>query len=446
MGTLRQAVADAYDFNVIGFAPNMANATITLTSGDLAINKRLTIDGSALSSPVRITAVGSRVIRVLQENVVLDSLIIEGGKAPNATVDDPAERGGGVINFGEVIIKNCTIQNSKAGDGGFAHQHGAMGGGITNVGDMVIENSTIANNEAGSATNNNGAGGSGGGIENNAGSTLTIINSTIYGNSAGDGEGSGDGGSGGGIVSQADLTLINTTITQNTSGAGASDGSGGGLRAFSNSSPLTIENTVIADNAVGGSDYGDPYSDIRIQTPTMDFTSIGVNLIGINDGGTGAFPAPLSDPGDPNSNGDLVGTSTLPFDAKLGAFGNTGGITQTVLPMPDSPLVDPIDGQASSPSLLTTDQRGFPRVSNGIIDIGAVEFDVERQAARDAAAAAALATQQAAAVRAALQASYLKKIKKFKKKFKAAKRKGQIAKAKKLKKKFKKFRKKLKSL
>ena len=449
MDTLRQAIAEATDFDVIGFAPNMSGAIITLTSGELGINKRLTIDGSALAPPVTITATGSRVFLTGQEDVVLDSLVIDGGEAPNATGGSPAERGGGILNLGELEVRNCTIQNSTAGDGGFTHPDGGNGGGIANVGDLVIENSTITGNTGGDA-DNNGDGGSGAGIYNDAGSTLTIRNSTVYDNTSGAGDGIGNGGSGGGIASLAPLTLANVTIANNASGPGGLSsglpGVGGGLRAFSISNPLVMENTLIAGNREDTDENGTT-ADIDLHpvlNNNTETTTTGVNLIGINGGGSGAFPAP-GNPGDPNSNGDLVGIFGAPLDPGLGAFGFTGGTTPTVLLQSTSPAVDPIDGEATSSFSITLDQRGFPRVVNGVIDIGAVEFDAENQAARDAAAAAALAAQQAAA-RAAQIGVLQNQIKKLKKKAKNAKRKGQVAKAKKFKKKIKKLNQQIRSL
>ena len=47
LGSLRQAILDAQPGDVINFAPNLAGATIRLTSGQLVVGNTLTIDGSA---------------------------------------------------------------------------------------------------------------------------------------------------------------------------------------------------------------------------------------------------------------------------------------------------------------------------------------------------------------------------------------------------------------
>ncbi len=69
------------------------------------------------------------------------------------------------------------------------------------------------------------------------------------------------------------------------------------------------------------------------------------------------------------------GTSDNPIDPRLAPLDFYGGPTQTLALLPDSPAID-----AGDPTVLdtdpTTDQRGFPRVSNGRADIGAFEVQV----------------------------------------------------------------------
>ena len=66
-------------------------------------------------------------------------------------------------------------------------------------------------------------------------------------------------------------------------------------------------------------------------------------------------------------NGNIVGVSPL-----LASLGNYGGPTQTMPPLPGSPVI----GGGSTvliPAGITTDQRGEPRIVNGTVDIGAFE-------------------------------------------------------------------------
>jgi IPT/TIG domain len=76
---------------------------------------------------------------------------------------------------------------------------------------------------------------------------------------------------------------------------------------------------------------------------------------------------------------DLIGTASVPLAPKLGPLQSNGGLTQTMLPLPGSPVID----AASATSGVTTDQRGDPRtVKLGFTepsggdgtDIGAVEL------------------------------------------------------------------------
>jgi hypothetical protein len=87
------------------------------------------------------------------------------------------------------------------------------------------------------------------------------------------------------------------------------------------------------------------------------------NLIGDGTGMTG-----LSD----GVNGNLVGSAAAPMDPLLGPLQDNGGPTQTHALLIGSPAID-----AGNNAYATDwDQRGegFPRIVNGIIDIGAFEY------------------------------------------------------------------------
>jgi hypothetical protein len=89
-------------------------------------------------------------------------------------------------------------------------------------------------------------------------------------------------------------------------------------------------------------------------------TSQGHNLIGDGTGGSGYAPT------------DLVGTSRNPIDPKLGPLQDNGGPTQTKALLPGSPAIDAGDN-ALSPGPYDQRGPGYPRIVNGIIDIGAFE-------------------------------------------------------------------------
>ena len=104
-----------------------------------------------------------------------------------------------------------------------------------------------------------------------------------------------------------------------------------------------------ADSAVGPDAFG-------------AITSLGHNLIGQTNGSTGWTAA------------DKTGTTAHRLSAKLSSLDFHGGSTQTMYPLPGSPA---IAGGSTSliPAGTTTDQRGFPRVVGGKVDIGSVQLN-----------------------------------------------------------------------
>ena len=69
----------------------------------------------------------------------------------------------------------------------------------------------------------------------------------------------------------------------------------------------------------------------------------------------------------------LPGSSTgnITNAPDLAPLGNYGGPTQTMPPLPGSPA---IGAGSVADNNFSTDQRGYPRTQNGLIDIGAVEL------------------------------------------------------------------------
>ncbi len=197
---------------------------------------------------------------------------------------------------------------------------GGIGGGIYNAGTLTVTNSTLSGNSALTA--------GGGGIEN--GGTLTVTNSTFSDNS---------GTNGGGIFNGGTLTVTNATLSANSAELG------GGV---SNAGTAIIVNTIIAGNIAGtGPDVAGTV------------TSKGYNLVGNKSGGSGFVAA------------DLLGVNPL-----LAPLQNNGGPTETMALLPGSPAVAAgnvalaVDANGKP---LTTDQRGSARIVNGTVDIGAFE-------------------------------------------------------------------------
>jgi predicted outer membrane repeat protein len=191
---------------------------------------------------------------------------------------------------------------------------------------------------------------------------VTITGSTFRGNSA---------ANGGGIDSDSTLTITDSTFSGNSAT------SGGGIL---NSGKLTLTNSTIADNSAsgfGGGIYGGGFGGGNVRStivagnnapfgPDVAFgiPSQGHNLIGNGSGGTGFTGM------------DLVGTSGHLIDPLLGPLQDNGGRTQTMALLPGSPAIDAGDNTGAP----ATDQRGFPRIVGGTIDIGAFELQPAGQA------------------------------------------------------------------
>jgi hypothetical protein len=258
-----------------------------------------------------------------------------------------------------------------AGQGGALYADGAS---------ITLTNDTFSANAAdgGKSTdvafggvNPNAVGGNGGAAEGAAvfasNGAMTIVNCTFAANTAlgGNGSdgytssrnvnqplgtgGSGGNGQGGGVWdTNESITITNSTFSGNSAaggkqglGSGApagnpGSGQGGGLF---NGGTLTLNNTIVAGSAGG---------DVALSGGTLGG---GHNLV--QDGSDGLA--------------DTIAAAPL-----LGPLGNYGGPTQTMPLLPGSPAID-TGGNALVPAGVTTDQRGLPRVVNGIVDIGAFE-------------------------------------------------------------------------
>ena len=80
-GSLRQSVQDALNGDVIRFARKLSGQAIVLTNGEIPVRKHLTIDGSGLDQPIRISGNNASRVFEVEANrvVVLNSLVITEG-------------------------------------------------------------------------------------------------------------------------------------------------------------------------------------------------------------------------------------------------------------------------------------------------------------------------------------------------------------------------------
>jgi hypothetical protein len=310
-----------------------------------------------------------------------------------------AGRGGGIYNLGTLTLTACTINANKGGTGGT--------GGTGGDGFFGLPSLFGMGGKGGSA----GAGGSGGGIFNN-GLNLVLNHCTMANNAAGaggkggtggpgagialggDGGPGGPGGNGGAIFNAAPLALTACTIFQNLSGSGGAGGtegppgvsgliggrggngglggSGGGLQNGALINP-SLRNTLVAQNNLALAGSGGPGTtgingtngssgtgyDLKGQ-----FQSQGYDFVGQNDSAFTWYSAV----------GDIIPSAGNQVGPLLGSLTNNGGHTLTVALLAGSPAIDA--GDDSLANTVATDQRGYPRLSGGHVDVGAFEVQV----------------------------------------------------------------------
>jgi hypothetical protein len=362
-GSLRQALIDANDGDTIDFDPSLKDQKITLTSGQLNVDKDVIISGPGAN---HLAVDGNAQSRVFYINpgktVTISDLTITNGS------------GGGIVNSGlggnaTLAITNCTVS-------------GNSGGGIGNFGrsgstTLTITNCTVSGNSGGgistgcllgsataTITNCTVSGNFGRGIDNSAtygGATLTITNTTIRGNSG------GGIANANGQTAKAIVTVSNSTISSNwaDSGGGIYNSACGCCGA----SIVTVRNSTISSNAAeqGGGIYN-TCGDAELGSTILNANSPGENIFGTitslgynvsSDDGGGY----LNGPGD-----------QINIDPLLGPLQDNGGPTFTHALLPDSPAINAGDPSFTPPP--DYDQRGpgFDRVVNGRIDIGSFEI------------------------------------------------------------------------
>jgi len=363
-GSIRQAITDAAPGDTINFG---VIGTITLTSGELIINKNLTIQGPGASllsisgnNTSRVIHVGSGV------TVTIDKLTIRNGYAND---------GAGITNSGTLTLSNSTISGNSA----------LYAGGIRNFATMTLMNSFVSGNTAVGADGGFGNGG-----------TMSVINSTISGNTA---------GGAGGIWNGGTLTLTNSTISGNTADGGGSsyyDFYGGAI--YNEGGAVTLNNCTISGNTAtyGGGVFNgvsDFFGSVHVVNSTVSgnfgggilsdfsFESLRNAIVAANAGGdiSGTIDtASHSLIGDAASSGGIqngVNGNIVGVDPLLAPLRNNGGPTRTHPLRPGSPAINAGNncvltgnGCGDGNPALTTDQRGMPR--NGTVDIGSFERQV----------------------------------------------------------------------
>jgi hypothetical protein len=346
-GSLREALSLIADGGTISFDPALAGGTLTLTSGQLAIDRSVTVDASA-AAPVTIS--GGDVSRVVQVDpgavVSMNDVVIRDGAG--------APQGGGILNSGTLNLTRVVVtDNVQTAAGPADFQLG--GGGIYN-GDgatLNLTDSTVSNNRSPNQP--------GGGIFGFFRSTINITRSTVSGNVSGD--------VAGGLRSLGNTTVVNSTFSGNVSTAWH----GGGI--FHTDGVLTVTNSTFTGNvAPAGTASG-------ILVATFGAPASATLTNNVLAGGAGAFACAIEgggaatitsggsnviSDGSCNPNGTTDRSLT---DALLGPLAANGGPTLTHALLAGSPAID----AAGATACPATDQRGVTRPQGGGCDAGAFE-------------------------------------------------------------------------
>lgn len=282
---------------------------------------KITINGNGATIS-RSTAGGTPEFRLLRlanygtngSLITINNLNFTNGRLTN--------NGGGALYVnGYLLLNNCTVTGNVA-------QRGA---GIENaIREITVQNCTFSANQAVS--------GLGGGIYNQGGE-LTLINSTLAGNTS---TGDGDGVASVGQIAGTDTEIISCTFVNN---------------GIANREVTHIVATRVGNTIFSNSELSSPATNSGLST----ITSMGYNL------------------SNASGNGFLTQSSDkVNIDPKFDPDGlrANGGPTQTIALVAGSPAID-----AGNSFFLSADQRGFaravnnpsvPNVSDGA-DIGAYE-------------------------------------------------------------------------
>ncbi len=364
VGTLRDGVFWAFfnaNSNPANLAPERAapntivfDTRVFSRPRTITLSKVLgTLDLVSQSTPVAIQGPGASIVTISGDDKVPVFLV---GHRATATIaglkisHGSGGFGGGITNVGTLTLANSIVANNEAINGSgiysdgtltvaestIAHNTGdeeifsPLGGGIDNkAGKLTVTDTTVLDNSAGH----------GGGVQNGLAGTAIFTNCTVANNRAREG--------GGGFHNQGTLTLINCTV------AGNSAQSGGGVFHEAATGPLVLANTIVAHNSLTDPQGSGP--DVRGAAK-----SLGHNLVGRTAASSG-----------------WISSDLLNVNPRLGPLANNGSPNLSIALMAGSPAEGAGDvAFITNPPFAGppfTDQRDFPRIKNGKVDIGAFQ-------------------------------------------------------------------------
>ena len=416
-GTLREAVTNAQNGDVIVFAPNV---TTVYFAGVINIDKNITISGNETNNtviqnaPVWTDNVNrKRYFYILEENAEV--------RFNNLTLKDNQGNcnGGAIANIGKLTLYNCIFSNNRSLRNG--------GGAIISVGGiLIVENCIFNNNYAPSA---------GGAIDVSTGQ-LFISNSRFTGNSVPRrtvGEMSGGGAiytgrdavasisncvfeeniasyggaiinwgaasidncnfeknkatNGGAISSQNRITINNSIFLQNEADYNIFESRpsflNDGVATFTNclftnnttgsiithsygsastTTELTLINCTIADNTATGLSSGSNYSTTTLHN-TILWNNVSDVFQNIDNTNNVIF----------NAYNSLIGTSNIDLSGNNNIIGENPLFNSDYSLQENSPAIDAGNNSFLSTEI-TNDLAGNPRIRNNTVDMGAFEL------------------------------------------------------------------------
>ncbi len=426
-GSLRQAIVDAGP----GEGIVVPAGTYTLTTGELAIAKSLTITGSGAAGTIIQAGNRSRVFHTSggsASDITIAGVTIRGGEA-RQTAGMPLVEGGGVLNddatltLSDDVIRDNIADADGAGSAGAGGR--AEGGGVYSdvPGTLHLQHTELLSNTATALGNP----GERGGIATGGGAAIvgafTITGSTFEANRADARGGQGPpnagqtGGEseGGGLDAEppgAGSQLSSSTLDDNVADASAGPGgtafvaAGAGAFIESDAGPFTATDVTITGNVArasgggGSADGGAVYFAGSGQVLTLINATLSANSTTgslVNQGGNvyddngtidlqdTIVSAGVGDPGFENCSSGVVSLGhnldnrnqcgfnaagdLIRKDPVLGPLQDNGGPAPTMALAPGSPAID-----AAGTGCPATDARGVLRPAGGSCDIGAFEL------------------------------------------------------------------------
>jgi predicted outer membrane repeat protein len=340
-GSLREAMINAGEGDLIAFDPSLSGATINLTSS-IFTKVGTVVEGPA--GGITINAQGGTNAVYLYGNDGNEELVMKRVTITGATAS------GVVVYGGTVQLEDAVVEGNQ----------GPEGAGIdVQIGALKLVRTIVRNNAASVF---------GGGVRVAYGATATITNSTISGNTA--------GLSAGGLEALGEVTVNGSTISGNTAGE-----SGGGLYA---TDMVTVRNSTLSGNSAPNASNLYALDEVTLEHSTIVGNSSGNSLrleatiIARNS----IFSSPIANCGlgaslfleganvFSDNTCSLVGAPGIIADAKLAPLA-IDGLTAVHHLLAGSPAIN-----AAPTCLVNVDQRGASRPEGGACDLGSIEEPV----------------------------------------------------------------------